>query len=108
MKALYIIEETYAYPKPSHAKRALVVFVTTRPYLSIIGKVPQVAIDIKRERNALIILMLAMRYHENKIYQRARSCRLSTSGMHQVNEISNSWTEYSIDLVSSKSIQKVI
>ena len=52
----------FAYPKPNHAKSALAVLVTTIPYVSIIGKVPQVAIAIKRERNALIT-MLAMRYH---------------------------------------------
>jgi hypothetical protein len=62
MKIFYIIKETYTYAKPSHARSALVMLATTRPYASIIGKIPQMAIDIKMERNALI-LMLAMCYY---------------------------------------------
>ena len=51
----YIIEETFAYPKPSQAKTALAALFTTIPYVSIIGKIPQIAIDIKKERNALML-----------------------------------------------------
>ena len=51
----YFIKETYTYPKPSHAKSALVMLVTTRPYVCIIGKAPQITIDIKMERSALIL-----------------------------------------------------
>ena len=100
MKTLYHRRD-FTYPKPSHAKSALAVFVATRPNVSIIGKVPEKAIDIKRERNALM-LMLAMRYHKNKVYRLVRSGRLSASRMHQVNEISNRRTEYNIDLVSPR------
>jgi hypothetical protein len=42
-----------AYPNPSHANSALTVLVTIRPYVSIIGKIPETAIDIKKARNAL-------------------------------------------------------
>ena len=42
-----------AYPKPSHAKSALSALVTTRPYVSIMGKIAEIAIDIKKARNAL-------------------------------------------------------
>ena len=42
-----------AYPKPNHAKSALAVLVTATPYVSIIGKVPEAIIDIKKERNEL-------------------------------------------------------
>jgi hypothetical protein len=62
MKMLYHRGD-FTYPKPNHAKSALVVLVTATPYVSIIGKVPEAAIDIKKERNALI-LMLAMYYHK--------------------------------------------
>ena len=57
-------EGDFAYPKPSHAKSALAVLVTATPYASIIGKVPEATIDIKKERNALI-LMLAMYHRKN-------------------------------------------
>ena len=42
-----------AYPNPSHASIALAVLVTIRPYVSIIGKIPETEIDIKKARNAL-------------------------------------------------------
>ena len=105
MKTLYLRGD-FTYPKPSHAKSAHAMFVATRPNVSIIGSVPERAIDIKKERNALR-LMLAMRYHKNRVYRLVRSCRLSASGMHQINEISNRWSEYNIDLVSPESTQKV-
>ena len=53
----YIIEETFAYPKPNHAKSALAALVTTRPYDSIIGKITETAIDMKKARNALIQIL---------------------------------------------------
>ena len=41
------------YPNPNHASIALAVLVTIRPYVSIIGKIPETEIDIKKARNAL-------------------------------------------------------
>ena len=62
MKTCYANRGYFAYPKPTHANSALAAFVTTRPYVSIIGKIPEIVNDTKRARNALIP-MLAMRYH---------------------------------------------
>ena len=45
------------YPKPSHAKIALVALVITRPQVSIIGRVPEIASDKRRARNALILIV---------------------------------------------------
>ena len=50
---IYIHRVETAYPKPNHAKSALAVLVTATLYLSIIGKVPEAIIDIKKERNEL-------------------------------------------------------
>ena len=62
MKTLYHRGD-FAYPEPSHAKSALAVLVTATPYVSIKGKVQEATIDIKNQRNELI-LMLAMYYHK--------------------------------------------
>jgi hypothetical protein len=45
----------FAYPKASHAKAALTALVTTRPYVSIIEKITETAIDMKKARNALLL-----------------------------------------------------
>ena len=44
----------FAYPKPSQATSADAALVIIRPYVSIIGRIPAMAIDMKIERNALI------------------------------------------------------
>ena len=55
----------FAYPKPSHAKSALIALVMTRPYVSIIGKITETAIAMNKARNALNT-MLAMCYRKEK------------------------------------------
>ena len=45
----------FTHPKPNHANSALVALVATRPYVSIIGKIPEVTIDSMKARQALIL-----------------------------------------------------
>ena len=54
LKAVISSRRLTAYPRPSHAKSALTALVMTRPYVSIIGRIPEIANDMKKARNALI------------------------------------------------------
>ena len=57
LKAVISSRRLTAYPRPSHAKSALTALVMTRPYVSIIGKITETAIDMKKAQYTLYLIL---------------------------------------------------